>query len=264
MRRFLVFLIGLHFSISAASYVNYIDCKKNKNITFFLSTPKSGTNVISGCLCALTRKPISWFYWGNSPLKEHISYNRLGLPLITETPLLYRTHYEFTQLMRVPSNINRLIFITRNPKELLYRRFFLEDSTSSYPTVNYIKKFLDEYLEAFEVYNSWCPDTRKLVFYEDFIVNQNETLLQLLEFMKEEPTYLEDFLENRDEYISQLLNSYTTQHTHNLGGSSSKDVPKAIYYTKNIDKDQLKLIDEFIKKESPDFWEKYLNRFETR
>jgi hypothetical protein len=147
MVRILVFLIGRHFSIAADSCANYIDCKKNKNITFFLSTPKSGTNVISGCLCALTRKPISWFYWGNSPIQEHPSYNRLGLPLITETPLLYRTHYEFAQLKLVPSKINQLIFITRNPKELLYRKFFLEYSTSSYPTVSYIQNFLKEYLK---------------------------------------------------------------------------------------------------------------------
>jgi hypothetical protein len=82
--------------------------------------------------------------------------------------------------------------------------------------------------------------------------------------MKEEPAFLDDFLENRDEYLSQLLNSYTAQHTHNLGGSSSKEGPKAIYYTKNIDEGQLKLIDQYLKKESPEIWEKYLKRFETR
>ena len=62
----------------------------------------------------------------------------------------------------------------------------------------------------------------------------NETLLEILQFMEEEPLFLEDFLINEQVYLARLLHSYTNQHVHNFGGSSSKKGPKAIHYTKNI------------------------------
>jgi len=269
MLRYLLFSLCIPVSLLAAEVVYFSDAWRNKNVVFLLSTPKSGTNVISGCLSAIARKPISWFYWGNQILdpsskhRAHISYNRLGLALISDIPLLYRTHYEFTELMQVPSKLNKLIFVTRNPKELIYRKFFLQAPHSENPDRQFLEEFLNAYLEAFEVYEAWDSNTRTIVFYEDFIIHDNEILLNLLQFMDEPPVYLEDFFYNKQEYMSRLLQSYTTQHTHNLGGSSSRDGPKAIYYTKDASPEVLKSIDEFLQKKAPQIWEKYLKCFET-
>jgi hypothetical protein len=256
-------------SIGASEYVNYVDSSANANFTFFLSTPKSGTNAITGCLTALTRRPISWFYWGDgisdpySKHRDHVSYNRLGLELIDDTPLLYRTHYELDKLKQVPSELNKLIFLTRNPKELLYRSFFLKNDFSLEPDDTFIEAFLEKYLLPFAAYETWHPDNRTIVFYEDFILNETETLLKLLNFMDEPPIFLEDFLNNKQEYLARLLQSYSQQHLHNSGGSSCKDGAHAIYYTKNAALERLQYIDAFLKKHAPNAWEKYLNRFET-
>lgn len=269
MLRYACFMLCFHFSASAVSdIVNFSEPAKNRNVTFFLSSPKSGTNVITGSLSAITRKPISWFYWGDGILdpdsnnRNHISYNRLGLPLITDIPLLYRTHYQYDELCEVPSRDNKLIFLTRNPKELIYRKFFLEYPSLKDPDPYFIEEFLVKYLKAFEIYDSWCSETRFLLFYEDFIARDEETLLRLLEFMDEAPTFLDDYLENKEEYLRCLLESYSSQHIHNDGGISSRDRPKPIHYTRDASPDTLKYIDEYLQLTVPRFWEKYLNRFQ--
>jgi hypothetical protein len=267
MIRYLFFLLCIPSSIFASAIADFNDVSKNKNVTFFLSTPKSGTNLITGCLSAITRKPISWFYWGTSILnpaskhRNHISYNRLALPLISDIPLLYRTHYEYAELLELSSQQNKLIFATRNPKELLYRKFF-QTSSSTDPDPQFIEEFLKNYLLAFDVYNSWFPETRIIVFYEDFINNEEDVLLELLHFMEETPVYLEDFLNNKQQYFSRLLESYTKQHVHNSGGASSRESPKPIFYTRNASLETLKYIDEYLQKTSPQNWEKYLKRFQ--
>jgi len=268
LRYIFMFLTLTYASIASSNVVNYIQPSKNENIVFFLSTPKSGTNVITGSLSAITRKPISWFYWGNSIMdpasknREHISYNRLGLTLDTDIPLLYRTHYQFNELSLVNSEKNKLIFVTRNPKELLYRKFLLEKKASEIPDKKFIEEFLLKYLKAFEIFEHWNEHTRMLVFYEDFIVNDDACLVQMLNFMNEPLKYYEDYLTHKQEYLDRLLQSYSKQHQHNNGGASSKGGPKPIYYTRNASRETLLEIDEFIKTNAPAIWVKYLKRFE--
>ena len=267
LKIFFVCLVSFGIHASEIPYFNNIS--KSRNVTFLLSTTKSGTNLITGSLTALTRKPISWLSWGDSVLhplshwRSHPSYNRLELPLITIKPLLYRTHFGFSELREIQSDYNRLIFLTRNPKELIYRAFFLTSPTTNDPDQEFINSFLNRYLEAFDVYVSWFSDTKTIVFYEDFIKNGDEILLDLLQFMGEEPRFLEDFLENKQEYANRLLNSYRQQHKHNSGGLSAKEGPIDIYYSKNASSETLSSIDAFIEKRSPQAWEQYLKRFKT-
>ena len=103
-----LFSFFLYSSIYCSEIPNFKKIWKSENVIFLLSTPKSGTNLVSASLSAITRKPIWWVKWGTnffdpySEYKNHISYNRLNLPLVCDIPLLYRTHYEFAELMQVP------------------------------------------------------------------------------------------------------------------------------------------------------------------
>ena len=240
-----------------------------KDNVFFLTTPRSGCNFISGCLVAITRKPVWWLNWKmnvyspTSIHKHHPSYNRLQVPLVDETPLFYRSHFEYDQLMQIPSDSNKLIFVTRNPKELLYRAFNLQRSgNEENPNVDFVKTYLDEYLKAFTVFDSWTTTNRCIIFYEDFIASQDDVLIAILQFMNEEPTFYEDYLEHKEEYTAKLFESYQRQHEIKLGGRSSIDGPKAIYYTKNASKEVLHDIDDYLKEHtSSDMWTLYLKRF---
>lgn len=267
--RCLVFLLCFHLAIDASEVANFRSPSQNKDVVFFLSVPKSGTNVITGLLTAITRKPISWFYWGNSTLnplsarRKHISYNRLGLDLISEYPLLYRTHYHHDELKGIPTEKNKLIFVLRNPKELIYRQFFLQGTSLPDPNPEFIAEFLKKYLNIVKAYDSWCSKTRMIVYYEDFIAHEDETVLQILQFMEEPPVFLDDYLNNKQEYMFRLLTSYAKQHTDNSGGISSSHGPMPIFYTRNASIETLKSIDRYLKTNAPKIWTNYLNRFET-
>jgi hypothetical protein len=233
----LFLLLGIFLFASEIPVWNNIG--RSEGVVFFLTTPKSGSNLISGSLSAITRKPVSWLIWrekifdSKTVLKEHPSYNRLSLPLVSDQPILYRTHYDFSQLIKVNSSCNRLIFATRNPKELLFRSFFL-DSEAEFPDQSFIDEFLESYLAAFEVYDQWESENKKIVFYEDFIVRSDEILLELLDFIQEPATYWGDYQLHKEEYLEKLLKSYKTQHVGNRGGSSSRGSPQPIYYTASI------------------------------
>lgn len=268
MKKILIGSLFFLLCLNASDIPDFNHLENTKNAVFLLSTPKSGTNVISGSLSVITRKPISWLYWKRTILdptskwREHPSYNRLNLDLVTDIPLLYRTHYEFDELLQIDSERNKLIFVTRNPKELLYRRFLLENEPTAQPTAEFIEEFLKEYLNAWYVFHAWHPKNRVLVYYEDFIVNDEAILVNLLNFIDEPPLYLDDFLTHKQDYMHRLLDSYKKQHTHNSGGSSSINGPKPIHYSKNADSSVLQFIDHYLKTTAPHIWELYLKRFQ--
>ena len=264
----LLFLFLLLGSFGFASEVpDFRDLSKSRGVVFLLTTPKSGSNLVSSCLSIITRRPISWIRWGSDVLKpysertKHISYNRLGLPLVSSKPLLYRTHYEFRELSQVSSLCNQLIFLTRNPKELLFRAHLLHSSEEEEPSPSFIENFLREYLVPFKVYESWDANHKMLVYYEDLIGDQDQILLDILDFMKISPTYFEDFIKNKEKYMERLLTSYKEQHAHNRGGSSSRGGPKAIFYSRNAKAETLRYIDAYLMRSEPDIWNLYLKRF---
>jgi hypothetical protein len=263
-----LFLLIASFAF-ASEVPNFRDYTKCNGVVFLLTTQKSGSNLVSSCLSAVTRRPISWIRWGDSVLKpfstrkDHPSYNRLGLPLVSNKPLLYRTHYELDILKQVPSICNQLIFLTRNPKELLFRDFRLTHPENIEPDFSFIETFLIKYLAPFKVYESWDVSNKMLVFYEDFIFNENEIILDVLHFIKVKPICFEDFINNKEKYLKCSLESYEKQHEWNKGGLSSLDGPKAIFYTEYVSVEILRLIDEYLAKTEPDIWEHYLKRFAT-
>jgi len=264
-----LFFIILCVTIDGSEIPNFKDLSQTKGSVFFLSTTRSGSNLISGSLGAITRKPIAWLYWKDKVFKastaryyrNQISYNRLNLPLVTDIPLLYRTHVEFDELRQIPSYQNKLIFVTRNPRELLLRAFFLTSPTPTLPDKEFIAEFLKSYITPFEVYDSWAIENRCLVFYEDFIEKDEEILLDILKFIDERPLYFEDFIENKGEYMSRLLDSYREQHVKMAGGSSAANGPQPLFYSNKASQETLEYLDQSIEEASPEIWEKYLKRF---
>ncbi len=240
--------------------VNVIYCtdSKTENTVILLSSPQSGTNLVSCTLNAITRKPIGDFRSGM--IYENVM-NRLQLDSICSTPFIYRTHYA-DDLKRVSSKLNKLIFVSRNLKELLFRDyliFSLEDLQS-----DEVQSFINTYLQRFKVYESWNPHNRYLVFYEDFINQENDEItLALLDFVDEEPTFFYDYIEHKEEYLNKILDSYKNQHKAKFG-ASSKNGAKALYYTKHRNSKILRSVDQILQKKEPLIWEKYLKRFQTK
>jgi len=259
----LVLFLLCSLAANASQVPDFHNLDNTKNAVILMSSRHSGSNLVCGCLSAITRKPISWLEWGykvfaaDSKFKLQPSYNRLHLLLICEEPLLYRLHDDYEKIGRIPSSSNRLIFVTRNPKELLFREW--KDRSDFV----FAEQFLNDYLKMFEIYDKWEAQNRYLVFYEDLIRHQNEILLELLTFMEEKPLFYEDYQMYREHYLNSLLDSYKAQHEDNFGGASVQNGPQEIYYSKSVPIQPLLEIDTYLESKNPLIWEKYLNRFRS-
>lgn len=237
-------------SMCSTAYGSDID--KKENLVIMLSSKLSGTNLIRSSLFAIVRKPITKF-------SGTICHLHLELPLVSSTPFLYHSHTP-KPLYSLSSKSNKLILVTRNPKELLFRHFSIS-SIKDLQTPE-VKIFIERYLNRFKLYESWDNASRFLVFYEDYIMQENEEiLLKLLDFIGEEPTYFDDYINHKEDYSNKILSSY--KNLYNDRGSSSVNGPKRIFYTKDIDPKLLNYADYILQKNEPLIWEKYLKRFET-
>ncbi len=267
MSRYLHFLNRCVFAALAFSS-SIIYCKgesseinpdRAQDLIIFLSSPRSGSELVSCSLNIATRKLIGMFPSGRI---HRLAMSHLRLPPAASIPLFYRTH-KADLVRKVPSDSNKLIFLTRNPKELFFRRQRSISSVEEFRK-KYTQEIMADYFERFKVYDSWNPNNRYLLFYEDFInQEEEEILLELLDFMGEEPTFFYDYVENKERYLDTVLSGYKRQHRKGGSGASSKDGPKSIYYTKDKDPRLLKCLDQIFREQEPVIWEKYLKRFET-
>ncbi|MBM3201444.1 MAG: sulfotransferase domain-containing protein [Chlamydiae bacterium] len=257
MRYFFSFLFVCS-SLFASSIPVFENIKKTEDSIFLITTERSGSNWLSTSLSLITRKPISWIEWKYKIHVNHPSYNRLNIELVSDNPLLYRTHLPNGLIKKVPRDKNKLIFLTRNPKEILFRSLLLKEMRE---TDKRIWNFIDNYLEYFNLYESFHKTNRKLIFYEDFIHHHEEILLDVLDFMNEPATFWEDFILNKNFYFSSILSSYKDQHRSVDGGKSSQNGATEKFYSLDISKELLKKIDLYIQKAAPKIWEDHLSRF---
>ena len=243
---FLVFLIIGLFSSSAFPDLH--------SETIILSTPRSGVNLFSCSLLAILRKPI-----GRYPNTIHQEGTaRLSLDLISNTPFAYRTHNP-RDVSSANRNFEKLILITRNPKELLFNRFEIKDITDVTHNQN-IERYLREYFQRFEVFLNWPENKRMLILYEDMIGSLENYLIDACKFIGEEKLFWDDFIMNKDFYLSQMREDYISQH-HDGRGASSLGEPKPIFHTIKQDKDLLKQLDEHLREMDPKIWQLFLSRF---
>ena len=205
-----LFLFFFSFFCLYCDTPDFDNLKSSKNSIIFLSTPRSGTNLISASLQTIIKKPIASLEWEKNfyKFKTHPMYNRLKIPLISEEPFIFRTHGEYKKLTQIPSEFNKLIFVTRNPKELLFRKISNQNIKSSQFWVE-AEKVLNYQMELFNTYESWNEENRMLIFYEDFINQSVELIPKILSFIGENDICYQDYVENKDRYQSMILKSYS-------------------------------------------------------
>lgn len=261
----LFFLLLLTHSINCHCHqkVYLENVNEAENTIFILTSPKSGSNLLMCSLQAIVRKPIGQLRENNTGIYHPIANKRLQVELISSIPMFYRTHY-LEDMCCVNPDLNKIILLTRNPKELLFRNNLVSSKRDlKSASVNH---FLKNYMNRLKFYDNWPLDNRRLVFYEDLITQEHneEILLELIEFMEEDPCFLDDYLRNKEKYLNQIYSHYCNQHKkEKVTGKSAKLGPKKIYHTLGKSKKLLQAIDHKLKKMDPLIWEKYLQRFST-
>lgn len=236
----------------------YTDAPK----TYLLSFPGSGNTWLRYCIEFLTKRPTLEMrtqkitkincpigYW----LDMQTDYTKLPV---------WKVHY-IDQMKSMgtfdPSN-ETLIVIVRNPKEALPRIFnLLSQRNKNKPLENPIAKELFNnsltmnYFDILNLYDSWCPDKRHLIYYEDLITQPENVLRNLLHFLQDTPDYIDEFMLCYYEHKCTSLSMYEKQEDSSLTKGE-----KTKHHALLMSPEERQKLDQYIAYVFPDIWQKYL------
>jgi len=222
---------------------------------FLLTFPRSGTNLISCYLQALTGKPIHWIKQND----RRTSDNRIHVPINYSKLVLWRDHGKH-DLLIFNKNQNKLLFVLRNYKECISRHMASKEAiTPEQLELAFLMKsdLVLQYINNIKMYDNWDPENRLLINYEDLISNPVSEMRKVLEFF-DEPVRSHRL---NSEFLAaaskRALRSYQAQH-----GSHSKG-KDTLYHSKKLPNEVLLSVDSEIEASWPDLWEKYLMRYQT-
>ena len=223
------------------------------------SHERSGTHFVMGIIAYLTNRRIDFPY---SYYKEkRILPNLVNIPVDDLQPPCYLYHNSFGEHQYINKEKNKLILVLRNYKECFLRHF------SKYTSVllrfrHDRKNILDNnqatyYFKNIEAYDSFSPQNRFLICYEDLISNPKKVIFDLANFLNSSPEKASELWNNFDQFKADQL--YLYRH---FGGSRSKG-KSTIFHSKNIEIKKLQKLDTIIKRNYPRYWELYLSRYES-
>lgn len=252
---FFIFIVVIHPPINAQqkSNKNFLTEIKAPQLTILLTFPRSGTNLISCYIQAITRMPIRW-----SPKSPAI--NRLNLKLDHYKDTLVRYHKGY-KIEKLNKNGNKLIFILRNYKEAIHRASNVDDPDKFKNLFVDDSPVFQQYIKNIKVFHHWDKSNRLIIYYENLIVKPLPEVRRVLKFLgEEEPENLtEDFLKD---VAKKALESYHQQHI-GTGGAQSKGTD-LLYHSKKMPTNCLIEIDKWIEMNFPNIWKAYLQRYQTK
>lgn len=253
----LLFLCVFFSLFSDEEYLKRTTIKYAEDQHFFLTCPKSGTTMLACYVMGLVNKPC-YSLFGNR------LYNHLRLDLDYSKTYLYHTHTA-SDLKRVNSKKNKLLFILRNYKECMGRntkrpqyihKFGTEDAfISIFQDKNFI--YLKTYIANLMTFHDWDPDNRLIVYYEDLIENPKKEMERVLIFFKE------PILNDIDSQVLEDIRCKSLTFYQKKHGSITKG-KNLSHYSDALSDEAIVQIDESMKNSYPDLWKNYLSRYEGR
>ena len=256
MKKFVVCLVWATGVFASHPEFNQPHTVENTDI--FLSFMRSGTNWLFTCIQALTNKPLYYVeHGGTKTYSIRSGINHLGVSLDQNKKPLYHTHI-FNLAGQLPKS-NRLLLILRNYKEVFIRR--IRDNPQDYAHLIKRNKQFYAYCSYLKVFDSWDPQKRLLIYYEDLILKPRETLKSVLDFLEESDHKLDPFMKHFESYRKKTVQSYHKVQ-NSRGGSMSKGID-VLYHSKLMPTSLLRATDQKMKKCYPLLWSRYLTRYET-
>ena len=145
---------------------------------------------------------------------------------------------------------DRLILIVRNPKEVFSRHGGLEitldvlqgegSTGNSDPRI---------YFNNIRVYNSWNPEKRLLIYYEDLVSKPIQTIINIVQFLNEPLDKIDLFMRDYSQHKKKAIKIYKESE------SKGNDL---LYHSKLIAPDHRLQIDLWIEQLYPNIWNNYL------
>lgn len=215
-----------------------------KGFTYILSYPRSGRTWITYMLLTL--------YDLNFLDPETVRNQQTSL----ENGPPYRCSHLHSDLQTVDRNENKIIVFLRNYKECI-RRNYNCDTNLAYKSIISNTGQMQLYIGNLEMYDNWSPENRLIIFYEDVIFNPRESFEKLADFLGLDISKIDDFMNDFEKHRQLCLNKYS----HSQGYSASQGID-VLHHTKQYTPLQIMKINERVRLNNPDLWEKYLFRYD--
>lgn len=248
---FLVINAGLLLGLDSL-HLELLDqfCTYKGERTFLLSYPRSGN---------------TWSRYWLEYLSERPTFHRFNLKDSRNHPIAWSAGFEINPMLPPIEKVHtqkeiekgkgdwetdKLILIVRNPKEALSRHGGMEitlgvlqgDSSkgNSDPRI---------YFNNIAVYDSWNPEKRLLIFYEDLIEKPIQTMVTVLIFLESSLDKIDSFITNYKWHKKNAIKIYKESE------SKGNDL---LYHSKLITPVHRKQIDAWIAQLYPYIWHTYL------
>ena len=222
----------------------------NKN--YLLSFQGSGSHWIMYAIEKITDSPNTFIRhdYNFKDAMEEVNKNPKRIP---------RSHHvKLDEVKNVAKDDVYLIFVLRNFKECMLHRF---NNKKHINNPNVVKSFYPFFIEKsyfvnLEVFDNWNDEKKILLYYEDLLLNPKKFFIDLAKFLKKDPIFIESFMKNYQWYKENSLKNYPG--TARSKGSSIK------YHSNRKPKHLLYKVDDYIKNQYKDLWNKYLYKYSER
>jgi hypothetical protein len=218
--------------------------------TFLLSYPRSGNTWTRYWVEYLTGRP-TFHRFNLKDSRNHPIGWQAGFEINPELPPIEKVHTQ-KEIEKAGGDCaqDKLILIVRNPKEALSRHGGREitcqvlqgdgSKGNSDPRI---------YFKNIAVYDSWNPEKRLLIFYEDLLAKPIQTIITVLIFLESSFDKIDSFVANYKLHKKNAIKLYKASE------SKGNDL---LYHSKMIAPDHRKQIDAWINELYPHIWQTYL------
>ncbi|MCB1112349.1 MAG: sulfotransferase domain-containing protein [Chlamydiales bacterium] len=276
VRQFVLVILLMTASCAAEEFPDLggiLDFSQPEEISdrlFILTNPKSGSHLLLYSIMKVTKRPLRgrlplWHFHNDPPCFP--PDNIMGYELDFTKPTTYWGH-EYYLLSKLNHSRNKLIFILRDYKENLTSNVMIFHQLRQNPDPEAIDSHLhdliineepifQEWLTRLELFDSWDPDHRLLVHFEDLVHHPENFLPQVLAFIGDDSDYL-NFIDNYDAFKQEISDRYDGKKNRTGSGSNVK------FFRQYISKETLQKVDAHMEEHYPDLWERYLKEFKEQ
>lgn len=162
------------------------------------------------------------------------------------------------------SKQDNLIFIFRNYKESIVRHLNENVNMSniieqlSGKTSKEINRDKTDYIALLKMYDEYPDDKKFLFFFEDLLKNPKKELERFLKFTEEDLSTVDGFMEKIKYHKQQSLMYYKNNVQTTV---TNGELSKLIFHSLVLSKQDRIKIDNHLKENFPNLFEKYLNRY---
>lgn len=232
-----------------------------------LSNNKCSTHFCLYSIQYLTGKPIK-SYLGNGFQKFHTQ-----LPISKNKLPIYHSHVA-NSVFSLRNNRDRLIYLTRNPIELLLRTFGYKNALKHLQYMhehNTLKnnktdtpsqiRTITNIIKSYLAFHHYPIEQRLLLYYEDVISNPMKEMEKILNLIGERRTRLNRYAENIETIRNNARTAYTNQWDYDASHVIRSDGINPLYYQEKIASEEVEELKKWIRQVFPEPTHQYIKRF---